>query len=40
MTTIFDVVQAMSGQKNVIVIPVPYLDFLRGISKLTPCLQF
>ena len=30
MTTIFDVVQAMSGQKNVIVIPVPYLDFFKG----------
>ncbi|MGO2307068.1 MAG: replication protein 15 [Providencia sp.] len=30
MTNIFDVVQAMSGHKNVIVIPVPYLEFFKG----------
>lgn len=26
----FDIVQAMSGHKNVIVIPVPYLEFFKG----------
>ncbi len=30
MSRIFDVVQALSGQKNVIVIPAPYLDFFKG----------
>lgn len=29
-TNTFDVVQAMSGHKNVIVIPVPYLEFFKG----------
>lgn len=29
-TNTFDIVQAMSGHKNVIVIPVPYLDFFKG----------
>ncbi|AHK20351.1 hypothetical protein BF17_14315 [Yersinia similis] len=30
MSRIFDVIQALSGQKNVIVIPAPYLDFFKG----------
>ncbi|EMB3081276.1 replication protein 15 [Providencia rettgeri] len=30
MTNTFDIVQAMSGHKNVIVIPVPYLEFFKG----------
>ncbi|WP_431221700.1 conserved phage C-terminal domain-containing protein [Serratia sp. L9] len=30
MSRIFDVVQAMSGQKNCIVIPGPYLDYFAG----------
>ncbi len=30
MSSVFDIVQAMSGQKNVIVIPVPYLEFFKG----------
>lgn len=30
MSRTFDIVQAMSGQKNVIVIPRPYLNFFRG----------
>lgn len=30
MSQIFDIVQSMSGQKNCITIPVPYLDFFAG----------
>ncbi len=30
MSRIFDIVQSMSGQKNVVVLPRPYLDFFRG----------
>ncbi|CNI96500.1 hypothetical protein [Yersinia intermedia] len=30
MSRIFDVVKALSGQKNFIVIPSPYLDFFKG----------
>ncbi|EOI6872139.1 hypothetical protein HL273_08875 [Yersinia enterocolitica] len=30
MNRIFDVVQSLAGQKNVIVIPVPYLDFFKS----------
>ncbi|HGM7029091.1 conserved phage C-terminal domain-containing protein [Serratia liquefaciens] len=30
MSRIFEVVQAMSGQKNCIIIPTPYLDFFAG----------
>ncbi|EAR6896766.1 conserved phage C-terminal domain-containing protein [Salmonella enterica] len=30
MSQIFDIVQSMSGQKNCIVIPGPYLDFFAG----------
>ncbi|PPE61916.1 hypothetical protein F157LOC_00750 [Pectobacterium brasiliense] len=34
MSRIFDVVQAMSGQKNVIVIPRPYLEFFKGEQQM------
>lgn len=30
MSRTFDIIQSMSGQKNVIVIPRPYLNFFRG----------
>lgn len=30
MKSVFEIVQAMSGQKNVIVIPVPFLEFFSG----------
>ncbi|WP_186381479.1 hypothetical protein [Yersinia mollaretii] len=30
MSRIFDVIKVLSGQKNVIVIPTPYLDFFAG----------
>jgi hypothetical protein len=30
MSQIFEIVQSMSGQRNSITIPVPYLDFFAG----------
>lgn len=33
MSQIFEIVQSLSGQRNAITIPVPYLDFFPVISR-------